>query len=483
MILPLMISGRQGWQKAQGLSSLSAPALSPALACLRRIAQSLAEPETSARRPFLVREPPKGPRSTNRTDKARMQAQPRLSVLHEPAYRRFLTGYGLSYVFYWITLLSIGWWMWETTGSATWVGIAYFCDLFPSIIVTPIAAALADRGDRLRILKTVLWLQVTTGLGLAAVAASGALTPPVLAGFALAEGTLVGFGQPAFFGLLNRLVSPQNLSAAVGLNVSVVQTSYVLGPLLAGLLFSFGMGIAPLAFAANAVGTLGYLWCLGGITLRPPPDREEAGNAPALLPEVLAGLSVFWTNPVVYRATVFSLGVAVLQRPLTSLMAPINDRFALFSPAYFTLLTASFMAGGLVAGLIHARRNSDVGQDRAVTLAMVAVVVLYALLFPVLGALPGARVVALAGLFLLGLGTGYVMTGVSIILQNRTPEHMRSRVLGNNLMLFRAAGAGAVLGVGLLVDAHGFAVAMPAAALCVAVGAPLALLRMAGHRS
>lgn len=407
-----------------------------------------------------------------------MQPRPRFDVLHEPAYRRFVIGYGLSYVFYWITLLSIGWWMWETTGSATWVGIAYFCDLFPSILVTPIAAALADRGDRLRILKTVLWLQVSTGLGLAAVAASGALTPPVLAGFALVEGTLVGFGQPAFFGLLNRLVSPQNLSAAVGVNVSVVQTSYVLGPVLAGLLFSFGIGIAPLVFAANAVGTLGYLWCLGGITLRPQPPKEVTAT-PAFLQEVAAGMAVFWTNAMVFRATVFSLGVAVLNRPLTSLMAPINDRFALFSPAYFTLLTASFMAGGLMAGLIHARRNSDVGQDRAITWAMAAVVVLYALLFPVLGAFRGATALALPALFLLGLGSSYVMTGVSIVLQNRTPEHMRSRVLGNNLMLFRATGAVAVLAVGLLVDARGFTVAMPVTALCVAVGVPLALLRVA----
>ncbi len=368
--------------------------------------------------------------------------------------------------------------MWETTGSATWVGFAYFCDLFPSILVTPFAAALADRGDRLRILKTVLWLQVTTGLALATVAASGALTPAILAGFAFAEGALVGFGQPAFFGLLNRLVSPRNLSAAVGVNVSVVQTSYILGPVLAGLLFSFGLGIAPLAFAANALGTLGYLWCLSGITLRAQPPKDTTAT-PALGPEVIAGLTVFWTNPLVFRATVFSLAVAVLQRPLTSLMAAINDRFALFSPAYFTLLTASFMAGGLLAGVVHARRNSDLGQERATLRVMAALVLLYGALFPVMGLFPGATTLALISFFLLGFGCAYVLTGNSIILQNRTPEHMRSRVLGNNMMMFRGIGAVSVLGVGLLVDARGFAVAMPAAALCVALVLPLALIRVA----
>jgi hypothetical protein len=92
---------------------------------------------------------------------------------------------------------------------------------------------------------------------------------------------------------------------------------------------------------------------------------------------------------VVFRATVFALGVAVLARPLTSLMAAINDAFTLFSPAYFTLLTASFMAGGLMAGLVHAGRNSDVGQERAMTGTLAAVVVLYAGLFAMLNLLPG----------------------------------------------------------------------------------------------
>ncbi len=405
-----------------------------------------------------------------------MRLRDGFGVLREPAYLRFVTGYGISYVFYWITLLSIGWWMWQTTASATWVGIAYFCDLFPSILVTPFAAAFADRGDRLRILKSVLWLQVCTGLTLSAVAASGALTPAMLAGFALVEGTLVGFGQPAFFGLLNRLVSQQNLSAAVAVNVSVVQISYILGPLLAGMLFSFGLGIAPLAFAANALGTLGYLWCLSGITLHPQPPKE-ATDAPALLPEVVAGLTVFWTNPVVFRASLFVLVVAVMQRPLTSMMPAINDRFSLFSPAYFTLLTASLMAGGLFAGLVHARRNSGHGQERATLRVLVAVMLLDGLLFPALSVFPGATTLAIACLFLLGFGCSYVVTGNNIILQNRTPEHMRSRVLGNNLMLARAAGAISVLGVGLLADAQGFGIAMPCAALIGAIGLFLGLNR------
>ncbi len=404
----------------------------------------------------------------------------RFGVISEPAYRRFITGYGLSYVLYWVTLLSVGWWMWETTRSATWVSAAYACDLLPSVVVTPFAAAFADRGDRFRILKTVLWLQVSTGLTLAAVAALGWLTPALLAAFVFVEGTLVGFSQPAFFGLLNRLVSPANLSAAVGVNVSVVQTSYILGPVLAGFLFSFGLGVAPLAFAANALGTLGYIWCLSGITLRPQP-AVGSSPAPALLRDVRAGLAVFWANPTVFRAAALVALAAMLQRPLTSLMSAINDHFALLPPAYFTLLTASFMCGGLLAGLAHARRNSDLGQETVTLRAMLGLVLFYAAIFPLLAVAPARALLALICFFLMGFAGSFVTAGNSIILQTRTPEQMRSRVLGNNLMMSRGAGAVALLCVGPVVDAQGFGVAMTGLAMAVAVLLALVLWR-AGRR-
>ncbi|WP_299285944.1 hypothetical protein [uncultured Tateyamaria sp.] len=101
----------------------------------------------------------------------------RFDVLSERSYRLFVIGYGISYTLYWITLLAVGWWMWETTGSAAWVGFVFFCDLFPVVLVTPWASALADRGDRFQFLKSVLWIQVGTGLAPASVAWMGLLTP------------------------------------------------------------------------------------------------------------------------------------------------------------------------------------------------------------------------------------------------------------------------------------------------------------------
>ena len=373
---------------------------------------------------------------------------------------------------YWVTLLAIGWWTWEMTRSASWVGLMFFCDLFPAVLVTPWASTLADRGDRFRILKTVLWVQVVTGLLLAAVAYAGILTPHMLTVFVAIEGLLVGFSQPAFFGLVNRLVARENLSSAVGFNSGIIQTSYVLGPMLAGLLFSFGLAAAPLAFAANAIGTLVYLWSLSRITLRPQPESDAKTDSSTRW-DILEGLTVLWKNPVIFRASIVILAIAILQRPLLSLMPALNDHYSLFSSAYFTILTASYMGGAVVASIVHAIRNTDVDLPRLTIRAAALSILLYAALFILLDIVSYKVLTAVAITFLLGIFCGFVWTGNMIVLQNRTPEHLRSRVLGNNFMINRTLGAASVALCGIAVDATGMTGGMLSVAVFVAIALPL----------
>ncbi len=406
----------------------------------------------------------------------------RLEVLGERGYRLFITGFGISYTLYWITLLAVGWWMWETTKSASWVGLVFFCDLFPALLVTPWASALADRGDRFRLLKLILWIQVGTGFALAIAALVGALTPYLLCAFVFIEGALIGFSQPAFFGLVNRLVRPDNLSAAVALNASVSQFTYIAGPLLAGLLFAFGLEIAPLAFAANAIGTLIYLAALSRITLYPAPERE-AQEVSSLLGQMTDGLRVFWADPMVFRSMTLILGIAVLQRPLISLMPGINDQFAIFDAAFFTLLTASFMTGSVTAGLIHAARNSHLDMERRTALGLGALIATYLVFFAGVGWFDDPRVFAVTLLFFIGLGCAYVWTGNTIILQNEVAEHLRSRVLGNSFMMTRAVGAASVVIAGFVVERTDFVSGMTAVAVFVAFAVALLSLRARARRA
>jgi hypothetical protein len=176
-------------------------------------------------------------------------------------------------------------------------------------------------------------------------------------------------------------------------------------------------------------------------------------------------MSVFWTNKTVFYSILFVLACAILQRPLLSLMTGINSEYNLFTPAYFTLLTSSFMSGSVVASLMLAARNKEDGLENTFPIIMGITIVLYALMFYLLHTFNGACLLAMISLFIIGFGECFARTGNIITLQTKTPENLRSRVLGNTFMISRATGAIAVACAGLLIDQTNFTVGLIMVAL------------------
>lgn len=377
-----------------------------------------------------------------------------LAALSENNYRKFVTGFGISYVLYWVTLLSVGWWTWEQTHSAFWVSLMFFCDLFPALILTPFASSFADRGDRFLILRIVLWVQVLTGIALSMTAYFEILTPTMLAIFIFVEGALIGISQPAFFGLINRLVSEENLSSAVAFNHGLVQTTYIIGPLVASLVFSFGMEYAWVAFGANGVGTFIYLLFLNSLTLR-NVDRAVAPSKESSWMDTLDGIKIFFTNKLVYQASIVILVFSLIQRPVVNLLPAVNGEYGVLAPAYFAILTAAFMLGSVIASLYLSSLNSDTGVDsqrgKLIAGLSLSIIVLF------VGMEQGLTHVVFVATMLAVIGglISLVYTSCNIVLQNSIDEHYRSRVLGNSYMITRAVGAFSVVLVGIGIEAYG----------------------------
>ena len=51
----------------------------------------------------------------------------------------------------WVQRIATDWLAWELTHSAFWVGVLAFATLIPSIVISPLAGAFADRLDRVRV--------------------------------------------------------------------------------------------------------------------------------------------------------------------------------------------------------------------------------------------------------------------------------------------------------------------------------------------
>src|SRR5919112_914954 len=61
------------------------------------------------------------------------------------------TGSAVSWTGLWVHRIAVAWLTWEMTRSAFWVGMVAFCDLAPAVVFSPIAGAVADRMDRVRL--------------------------------------------------------------------------------------------------------------------------------------------------------------------------------------------------------------------------------------------------------------------------------------------------------------------------------------------
>ena len=51
----------------------------------------------------------------------------------------------------WMQRVATDWLAWELTHSVLWVSVIAFCNLAPSVVISPLAGAVADRIDRVRL--------------------------------------------------------------------------------------------------------------------------------------------------------------------------------------------------------------------------------------------------------------------------------------------------------------------------------------------
>src|SRR3954454_23651680 len=120
--------------------------------------------------------------------------------------RLFFAASLTSWTGLWVHRIAISWLAWEMTGSAFWVVMVAFCDLAPAVIFSPIAGAVADRMDRV---KLTMESQSAIALEAAAVGlliATGQLTIGLLLVLETCSGIASSFAHPARQSLMPGLV-------------------------------------------------------------------------------------------------------------------------------------------------------------------------------------------------------------------------------------------------------------------------------------
>ncbi len=375
-------------------------------------------------------------------------------------YRLYASGNLLSLVGNWMQRLAVGWLTWQLTESGTWLGIIAVAQLFPTVLIGPLAGTVADRFDRLRLIKISQTLALVQASVLALLVYTGGITIELLLLLTVLLGAFNAFNQPARHSLIPSLVGPDDLSAAIAINSIVFNIARFIGPAIAGIvIITFGVAAA---FAANAASFLIFLFALSLIHL---PARAAAGREyRGLIADVGEGYAYAIGHPGIGPVLVLLFVVTLCARPYVELMPGFAADVFHRGADGLAWLTAAAGLGALVAGVWLAQRGTVVGLTR-VLVSNFLLIAIALLAFTA----TGFFVVAVPAVFV----TGFALTvnGISMqtLVQNTVDPTMRGRVLGLYGMVMGGGPALGALGMGALSESVGLRLPLAGGALICAL--------------
>jgi MFS family permease len=386
-------------------------------------------------------------------------------------YRLFFVGQAVSVSGSWMQNTALAWLVIELTHSPVAVGALAFCRFVPFTALGLVAGVVTDRVELRRLVIVTQAAQMGVSAALAVLALTGTATLPLVYALALLGGVALVFDAPGRQALTFQLVGPEELPNAVALNSSLFNASRVLGPAIGGVVIAaLGVGAC---FAVNTVSFLAVLAALLAMDRsRLHPVERDTGRS--LVGSIRDGL----------RHVAGSRETALVLAVVTTLSL-VGFNFHVIVPLLaedtlhvgagtFGLLSAAFGLGALVGALAaatlgRASWKAFMGGTLGFSAVMLA-------LAPLDAVAPAAALLFLAGLFF-----AILTASASTIVQLRSPDSLRGRVLG--LYLFAFAGLTPVGGLlaGWLVALGGTALSFAVAGLTGFLVAAVAILyRRAG---
>ncbi|MBO6560897.1 MAG: MFS transporter [Nisaea sp.] len=358
-------------------------------------------------------------------------------------YSIYCIGSSLTVIGLWMQRIAIGWVTWKLTESPTWLGIISFAELFPVVLLSPFAGALADRLDRIQIARVAQCLNMVQATILTALTLSGTLTIWSLFALALWTGIVVSFWQPARMALIPNLVRREDLASAVAINSVIFNAARFVGPAIAGLVIvGYGAGYA---FLANAISYLPFIAAL--FMIRPRPDLTPRKSHGGLFAQMVEGYSYSLRHPGIGPTLVLMLVSCICMRPVFELLPGYAVEIFARGAEGLSMMATVTGIGAVVGGIYLGQRA---GLEGLVQLSLVSVAAMIASLL-VFSLTSNFWI----GLFSLAVAGGAMVThgaGSQTLIQSAVDEGMRGRVIALYGMMFRGGPAVGALAMGWVSD-------------------------------
>jgi len=304
--------------------------------------------------------------------------------------------------------------------------------VLPIVGFSLVSGVVADVYDRRRVMLITQSLMAGLAAALALLTMGGLQTPWPIYVVAALSSAAGAFDGPARHALIPNLVPREHLANAISLNTIMFQIAAVAGPSAAGLVIATG-GVA----AAYWINAASFLSVIGALLMMRDVRGKGSDGAPHQAPGALSlgaaldGLRFVFAQPLIrssmlldFFATFFSSATALL---------PIFAQDILGVGAHgYGWLYAAPSVGALVASAAMVRLVDRIDRRGVVLLWSVAG---YGLATVAFGASHSFWVM-FACLALTGLTDTVSMVFRNVIRQMETPDHLRGRMTGINMVFF-----------------------------------------------
>ena len=308
------------------------------------------------------------------------------------------------------------------------LGIVGLVRVVPIVIFSMISGVVADAVDRRKLMLLTQSGSAVVALGLAWLAFSGNTSVWPVYALAALSSAVGAFDLPARQSLVPNLVPRQDLPNAISLNAIMQQTSQVLGPALGGIVIaSANVGWA---YMINAVSFAAVIVAL--LMMRDVPGRpEQHGNDPVSWQAALEGLRFVFRSPLI-RSTMLLDFFATFFSSATALLPIFAQDILKVGATGYGWLYAAPAVGATMMSAAMVLLTSRINRRGPVLLWAVG---LYGLATVIFG-FSRSFWITFSALALTGVADTVSMVIRNIVRQLETPDRLRGRMIGVNMVFF-----------------------------------------------
>ncbi len=348
-------------------------------------------------------------------------------ALRHRNFRLFFTGQSISLIGTWMTRVATSWLVYRLTKSSLLLGTVGFAGQIPTFLLAPLAGVIVDRIDRRKVLVWTQVLAMVQSLLLAWLTLAHRITISEILALSAVQGVINAFDMPGRQSFMVKMVeNREDLSNAIAINSSMVNTARLIGPSLAGLLIA----------ATNEgwcflVDGISYIAVVASLLMMRVPYTREGRHEASMFEQLREG----WTyvsnfTPIRTILLMFAL-LSLMGWPFMVLMPVFAAQVLHGGPHTLGFLMGAVGVGSLISALSLAVRRSVRGLTKMIPIAAA-----------VFGAglicfgLSTSLWISLPLMLVTGFGMIQGLTISNTIIQTLVDEKMRGRVMSYYTMAF-----------------------------------------------